>query len=104
MKSETINPPNIRRWKIKNPAGVFKLTAGEFSGYVRMPTDAEIIKIMKGLKGCEVRANARQLLIKIWLGGDRIIIDDEGYFDSLESQMIELIRAKEKQVLSGLRF
>ena len=89
----------IKRWKIKYPQGIFKLSLADFEGYVRLPTDKEMIKFCsKSEKNISDGKQRLDFFKMLWLGGDRKIIEMPEIFDQTEDVLLRLIVVKEKQM------
>ena len=99
QSEQNITAAQIKGWKNKYPQGIYNLSAGGLSGYVRMPTNKEVITFCSKNTNIQPRDSAKKFLRLIWLGGDIEIINNDLLFDQTEGALVSIIKDKEAQMM-----
>jgi hypothetical protein len=84
----------IAEWKKANPNGIFELTVGDKSAYLKKP-DRKVISMATSLGSTDPVHIAELIMDACWLGGDEEIRKDDDYFMSAMNKLQDMVDLKE---------
>lgn len=92
--SEQITAEVLKRWKITYSNGILKLVVRDFKGYIRQPSNAEMIKLYNA--GLSV---SKSLIEKLWIGGDIDLLNNDSHFVAIQNQIKTMLLKRQERAL-----